>query len=59
MLHSSHLRNTPNEKYPSERMSARSGQERTESDDVTFKAEDNEWFYNSQRWLYFLFLITR
>ena len=42
MLHSSHLRNTPNEKYPSERMSARSGQERTESDDVTFKAGDNE-----------------
>ena len=36
MLHSSHLRNTRNEKYPSERMSERSGQERTESGDVTF-----------------------
>lgn len=39
MLHISHLRNTRrrNEKHPNKRISARSGQEKTESDDVTFK----------------------
>ena len=41
MLHSSHLGNTRIEKYPSERMTAHSGLERTESGDVTFKAGDN------------------
>ena len=59
LLHSSHLRNTQNDKYLRERMTSGSGQERTESDDVIFKAGDNRWFYNSQRWLYLLFLTTR
>ena len=43
MLHNSLLRNTRgrNEKHQNKRISTRSGQEKTESDDVTFKAGDN------------------